>query len=218
MQTTATTSQHTTQARTCWFLWKKELPESWTSGPQRRCHRQPTKVASIIITYITPALSTVSLRKGKHLPTEAPRHYPWDQGRSIDEFRNTCDHSRKWSPNKTRVAPWLNSRQMRIPRMLKLIKTYKTSGPDSIVNEVLKILPFDVCNTIHMLFNVMWVTGITPKSWKVSDTVLIDKNTKTKDQKQTYIRTGQWDWPTPDPPTLQAVDTHLVQAMDTHDH
>jgi len=107
---------------------------------------------------------------------------------------------------------------MRIPRMLKLIKTYKTSGPDSIVNEVLKILPFDVCNTIHMLFNVMWVTGITPKSWKVSDTVLIDKNTKTKDQKQTYIRTGQWYWPTPDPPTLQAVDTHLVQAMDTHDH
>ena len=107
---------------------------------------------------------------------------------------------------------------MRIPIMFKLIKNNTSPGPDSVVNEVLKMLPFFSMRNHPHAFHCHVGQRNHTKEWKVSDTVLIDKNTKTKDQKQTYIRTGQWDWPTPDPPTLQAVDTHLVQAMDTHDH
>ena len=51
---------------------------------------------------------------------------------------------------------------MRIPRMFKLIK-YPWDLTPYIANGVLKMLPFDMRNTIHMLFTVMWATGITPK-------------------------------------------------------
>jgi hypothetical protein len=56
------------------------------------------------------------------------------------------------------------------------------------------MLSFEVQNTIHVLFIVMWVTGTTPKDWKVSDTVLIDKN---KGLETDITPTGLWGWPTP---------------------
>jgi len=38
------------------------------------------------------------------------------------------------------------------------------------------MLPAEFQDTIHMLFIIMWATGCTPKVWKTSNTILIDKN------------------------------------------
>ncbi len=38
------------------------------------------------------------------------------------------------------------------------------------------MLPAEFQDTIHMLFIIMWATGYTPKAWKTSNTILIDKN------------------------------------------
>jgi len=38
------------------------------------------------------------------------------------------------------------------------------------------MLPHEVLEIIHKLFVIMWATRITPVSWKISVTILIDKN------------------------------------------
>eukprot|EP00983_Pelagomonas_calceolata_P034367 1076998-Pelagomonas_calceolata.AAC.1 len=48
-------------------------------------------------------------------------------------------------------------------------------GPDGIANELLKHLPQGCKESIHILFVIMWATGVTPKAWKKSDTILIYK-------------------------------------------
>ena len=37
-------------------------------------------------------------------------------------------------------------------------------------------MPTEIQETIHMLFITMWATGFTPKAWKISNTILINKN------------------------------------------
>ena len=48
---------------------------------------EPAKLARIITEFIATMLSAVSPKKGKKLPTEVPRHYPWDQEGSLDKFK-----------------------------------------------------------------------------------------------------------------------------------
>jgi hypothetical protein len=86
---------------------------------------------------------------------------------------------------------------------LKSLSSGKAPGPDKIGNELLKMLPVQVKKLIHMLFTLMWVTGITPDAWKHSETCLIYKKGD-----PTYPG-GQ----------LQAHRPcqHSVQAMDTMD-
>jgi len=38
------------------------------------------------------------------------------------------------------------------------------------------MLPQEFQDTNHRLFVIIWATRLTPTSWKISDTVLIDKN------------------------------------------
>jgi hypothetical protein len=83
------------------------------------------------------------------------------------------------------------------------LKYNKSPGPDSIVNEVLKMIPFDMRKTIHMLPIVMWATKSHPKTRKW---VTRCSSTKIKDQNGDKL--------------VQASGTgqHLVQAMETHDN
>jgi hypothetical protein len=46
---------------------------------------------------------------------------------------------------------------------------------DGIVNELLKAIPLEYQQTIHKLLIIMWATGITPKDWKASESILIYK-------------------------------------------
>ena len=64
--------------------------------------------------------------------------------------------------------------------LTNVLKPWATTNPqnhqDGIVNELLHMLPTEIQETIHMLFIIMWASGFTPKAWKISNTILIDKN------------------------------------------
>lgn len=47
------------------------------------------------------------------------------------------------------------------------------------VSEILTMLPPDMRQTIHTLFTLMWATGVTPRAWKTSETVLVGKGKET---------------------------------------
>jgi exonuclease III len=66
----------------------------------------------------------------------------------------------------------------------------KCPGPDGIVNEILKALPDDCKQAIHMLFQIMWATGITPTAWKKSTTVLLYKHKGNITNLRYYRRIG----------------------------
>jgi hypothetical protein len=47
---------------------------------------------------------------------------------------------------------------------IKTLSNNKFPGSDGIVNELLRMLPTEIQETIHMLFIIMWATGFTPKA------------------------------------------------------
>ena len=115
--------------------------------------------------------------------------YPFDPSIStLDPFRLT---SAIWTGDGTILAPndplvcdarrdqadvfELLSDECTYSAQLKHIKRGKKPGPDDVPNELLKILPDSMHKTIHALFQVMWITGTTPHSWKESVTSLLYK-------------------------------------------
>ena len=52
------------------------------------------------------------------------------------------------------------------------------------------MLPTEIQETIHMLFINMWATGFTPKAWKISNTILIDKNKGDETEASSYRPSG----------------------------
>ena len=48
------------------------------------------------------------------------------------------------------------------------------------------MLPTEIQETIHMLSIIMWATGCTPKAWKISNTILIDKNKGDETEASSY--------------------------------
>ena len=52
------------------------------------------------------------------------------------------------------------------------------------------MLPSEIQRVIHMLFIIMWATGVTPQAWKTSETVLIDKNKGEETQVTSYRPVG----------------------------
>ena len=52
------------------------------------------------------------------------------------------------------------------------------------------MLPTEIQESIHMLFIIMWATGFTPKAWKISNTILIDKNKGDETEASSYRPIG----------------------------
>ena len=48
------------------------------------------------------------------------------------------------------------------------LKNNTSPGPEGVVNEVLKMLPSEIQRVMHMLFIIMWATGVTPQAWKIA--------------------------------------------------
>ena len=47
--------------------------------------------------------------------------------------------------------------------LIRTLSNNKSPGPDGIVNELLRMLPTDIHETIHMLFIIMWATASRQK-------------------------------------------------------
>jgi len=67
------------------------------------------------------------------------------------------------------------------------------------------MLPTEIQETIHMLFIIMWATGCTPKAWKISNTILIDKNKGDETEASSYRPIG-------------LANTLYIQTMDASNH
>jgi ribonuclease HI len=113
-------------------------------------------------------------KHGKYLPEHAPRNYPWQAGDkgAIETFQLQTDAT---APGRRRWLAEYATDEAVFFECLKSLSSGKAPGPDKIGNELLKMLPVRVKKVIHMLFILMWTTGITPDAWKHSETCLIYK-------------------------------------------
>ena len=111
------------------------------------------------------------IKTGKYHPSDSPRQYPWSSG--PDNFQLQTGASDL--PSRT----WLH-KHIADPTVfddcLRTLKNNKSPGPDGIENEILKMMPQTFHECLHKLMIVMWATGITPASWKVTHTCLLDKD------------------------------------------
>jgi ribonuclease HI len=113
-------------------------------------------------------------KHGKYLPEQAPRNYPWQSGGKgdIETFHLQTDAT---EPGRRKWLAEYATDQAIFFECLKSLSSGKAPGPDKIGNELLKMLPVQMKKLIHMMFILMWVTGITPDAWKHSETCLIYK-------------------------------------------
>ncbi|KAJ9519674.1 hypothetical protein QJQ45_013303, partial [Haematococcus lacustris] len=107
--------------------------------------------------------------KTGHYTNTQTRNYPWTRPKADDPFTlHTCQN-----------VHWLHTAIMDragFQECISRLSGGKAPGPDGIENEIIKMLPWEMRDTIHHLFIIMWATGCTPTSWKTSDTCLLYKD------------------------------------------
>ncbi|KAJ9515662.1 hypothetical protein QJQ45_002695 [Haematococcus lacustris] len=107
--------------------------------------------------------------KTGHYTNTLTRNYPWARAKADDPFSmHTCKN-----------IHWLHTAIMDkagFQECLSRLAGGKAPGPDGIENEIIKMLPWEMRDTIHQLFIIMWATGCTPTAWKTSDTCLLYKD------------------------------------------
>jgi len=156
----------------------------------------PNKPRSSKITLKTPGkLSTLNTAPRNYLPEGAPRNYPWEhtenEPRSIppDTFKLQTIITQDESDG-TKDRNWLHSASILDKSAFNERSNNKSPGPDGIVNELLRMLPTEIQKNKHVLFIIMWATGFTPKAWKFSNTILIDKNKGDETEASSYCPIG----------------------------
>jgi hypothetical protein len=102
--------------------------------------------------------------------SSAPEPFPFTLPTAADKF--TLEHP----PPTTRSLHHIIQDPCTFKQCISSLSNNKCPGPDGIVNEIFKALPYDCKQAIHMLFQIMWATGITPTTWKESTTILLYKH------------------------------------------
>ncbi|KAJ9534987.1 hypothetical protein QJQ45_029665, partial [Haematococcus lacustris] len=107
--------------------------------------------------------------KTGHYTNTRTRNYPWARAKADDAFTlHACQN-----------VHWLHTAIMDkagFQECLSRLAGGKAPGPDGVENEIIKMLPWEMRDTIHQLFVIMWATGCTPTTWKTSDTCLLYKD------------------------------------------
>jgi len=62
-----------------------------------------------------------------------------------------------------------------VQKALRRAPNHKAAGPDGVPGVVLKHTPPAFHNALHLVFQAMAITGITPPSWLQSHTILLYK-------------------------------------------
>jgi hypothetical protein len=159
---------------------------------------EPTKQAQIFEKYFKDSWQAINIKHGTYLPEEAPRNYPWEHtenepgSKPPDPFKLHTIITRDESDG-TKDRNWLHSSILdncAFNECIKTLSNKKSPGPDGIVNELLHMLPTEIQETIHMLFIIIRATGFTPKAWKISNTILIDKNKGDETEASSYRPVG----------------------------
>lgn len=103
------------------------------------------------------------------MPCDAPRDYPWT---------HTTYSSPQLYPND-QARPVLHDYILDYKNFQNCLNTPNNNrcpGPDGVTNEIIKMLPICYRELSHKVFVVLWTTGLTPTSWKLSETSLLYKN------------------------------------------
>ncbi|KAJ9526344.1 hypothetical protein QJQ45_009821 [Haematococcus lacustris] len=128
----------------------------------------PADLNRIITTAYRQKLTPPTPKTGHYTSTQT-RNYPWTRPKADDPFTlHTCQN-----------VHWLHTAIMDkagFQECISKLSGGKAPGPDGIENEIIKMLPWEMRDTIHQLFIVMWATGCTPTAWKASDTCLLYKD------------------------------------------
>eukprot|EP00878_Enallax_costatus_P001532 GHUV01001683.1.p1 GENE.GHUV01001683.1~~GHUV01001683.1.p1 ORF type:complete len:2173 (+),score=325.19 GHUV01001683.1:401-6520(+) len=133
-------------------------------------------------------------KTGRYLPQDAPRDYPFDNYMHMDykeDFQSYQELLHRTAPPGQRT--WLHAcidDDINFSHCLKSLKHGKTPGPDGVVNELLQVLPKEGKSVLHNMMRIMWATGLTPQSWKDSNTVLLYKNKGTPLELKYFRRIG----------------------------
>ncbi|KAJ9531789.1 hypothetical protein QJQ45_021938 [Haematococcus lacustris] len=128
----------------------------------------PADLNRIITTAYGQKLSAPTPKTGHYTNTQT-RNYPWARAKADDAFSiHACQN-----------IHWLHTAIMDKAGFQECISRLaggKAPGPDGVENEIIKMLPWEMRETIHQLFIIMWATGGTPTTWKTSDTCLLYKD------------------------------------------
>ncbi|KAJ9534648.1 hypothetical protein QJQ45_002935 [Haematococcus lacustris] len=128
----------------------------------------PADLNRIITAAYGQKLSAPTPKTGHYTNTQT-RNYPWARATADDAFAmHACQN-----------IHWLHTAIMDkagFQECLSRLAGGKAPGPDGVENEIIKMLPWEMRETIHQLFIIMWATGCTPTTWKTSDTCLLYKD------------------------------------------
>ncbi|KAJ9519805.1 hypothetical protein QJQ45_013498 [Haematococcus lacustris] len=128
----------------------------------------PADLNRIITAAYGQKLSAPTPKTGHYTNTQT-RNYPWARAKADDAFAmHACQN-----------IHWLHTAIMDkagFQECLSRLAGGKAPGPDGVENEIIKMLPWEMRETIHKLFIIMWATGCTPTTWKTSDTCLLYKD------------------------------------------
>ncbi|KAJ9515017.1 hypothetical protein QJQ45_017054 [Haematococcus lacustris] len=128
----------------------------------------PADLNRIITTAYGQKLSAPTPKTGHYTNTQT-RNYPWARAKADDAF----------SMHACQNIHWLHTAIMDkagFEECISRLAGGKAPGPDGVENEIIKMLPWEMRETIHQLFIIMWATGCTPTTWKTSDTCLLYKD------------------------------------------
>ncbi|KAJ9521460.1 hypothetical protein QJQ45_008872 [Haematococcus lacustris] len=128
----------------------------------------PADLNRIVTAAYGQKLSAPTPKTG-HYTNKQTRNYPWARAKADDAF----------SMHACQNIHWLHTAIMDKAGFQECISRLaggKAPGPDGVENEIIKMLPWEMRETIHQLFIIMWATGCTPTTWKTSDTCLLYKD------------------------------------------
>ncbi|KAJ9525591.1 hypothetical protein QJQ45_003392 [Haematococcus lacustris] len=128
----------------------------------------PADLNRIITAAYGQKLSAPTTKTGHYTNTQT-RNYPWARAKADDAF----------AMHACQKIHWLHTAIMDkagFQECLSRLAGGKAPGPDGVENEIIKMLPWEMRETIHKLFIIMWATGCTPTTWKTSDTCLLYKD------------------------------------------
>jgi hypothetical protein len=123
-------------------------------------------------------------KTGTYLPHEVDRQYVWDTDPEFKEYRGLIQKTAPSGPRE-----WMHKAiddELAFHTCLKTLAQGKATGPDGVANKLLQLLPDEGKKALHNLFRILWATGITPTSWKVSNTILVYKHKGTPLELQYY--------------------------------